>query len=58
MTPAEEAIITKLSELDNKIDMLNKNQAMMRPDIIEHILRILLQYWRDEQARHRERAWS
>jgi hypothetical protein len=57
MTPAEEAIITKLSELDNKIDMLNRNQATMRPDIIEHILRILQKRWSEEETRRRERCW-
>ncbi len=54
MTP--EDIVSILKNLDAKIDAIQKSQAAMRPDIIEHIMTILKARWKDEQARRRERT--
>lgn len=57
-SPEEEMdIVTILKNLDAKVDALQKSQATLRPDITEHILNILKERWKDEQARHRERGW-
>ena len=53
----EEEILTLLKNLDSKIDAIQRSQASLRPDIIEQILNILKQRWKDEQARRRERTW-
>lgn len=54
---AEEEIVTILKNLDAKVDAIQKSQATLRPDIIEQILDILKQRWKDEAARRRERTW-
>jgi hypothetical protein len=53
----EEEIVTILRNLDAKVDAIQKSQATLRPDIIEQLLDILKQRWKDEQARRRERAY-
>ena len=45
---AEEEIVTILKNLDAKVDAIQKSQATLRPDIIEQILDILKQRWKDE----------
>jgi len=52
-----EEIVTILKNLDAKIDSIQKSQATMRLDIIEHILTTLKARWKDGQARRRERTW-
>ena len=54
---SEEEIVTILKNLDAKVDAIQKSQATLRPDIIEQILDILKERWKDEQARRRERTW-
>lgn len=53
----DEEIVTMLRDLNAKVDSLQKNQATMIPDIIEHILNIFKQRWKEEQAKRRERTW-
>ena len=54
---SEEEIVTILKNLDAKVDAIQKSQATLRPDIIEPILDILKQRWKDEAVRRRERAY-
>ena len=54
---ADEEIVTMLRDLDAKVDAIQRSQAALRPDIIEHILDILKRRWKDEEARRRERPW-
>ncbi len=55
---SEEEIVTILRNLDAKVDAIQKSQATLRPDIIEQILDILKQRWKDEAVRRRERTWQ
>ncbi len=56
MTSNDE-IVTMLRDLKDKVDLLQRDQASIRSDIVEHILDILKQKWNDEAARRRERCW-
>ena len=58
MTSVEEDIVTILKNLDAKVDALQKSQATLSPDIIEVIMNILKERWRDESARRRERGYE
>lgn len=53
----EDEIVTILKNLDAKMDVIQKSQDRLGPDIIEHMVNILKQRWKDEQALRRERAW-
>jgi len=53
----EEEIVTMLRDLNAKVDALQRSQASIKPDIVEHILSILKSRWKDDQARRRERTW-
>lgn len=55
MTTAEEEIVTMLRDLNAKVDALQRSQAAMKPDIIDHIIRVLAGRWKEEQTRRRER---
>lgn len=50
-------IVTLLQDLSAKVDAIQRTQAAMKPDIIEHIFLILKQRWSDEAAKRRERCW-
>ena len=50
-------VVTLLQDLNAKVDAIQRNQATLRPDIIEHIVRLLAGKWKDEAARRRERTW-
>lgn len=53
----DEEIVTMLKDLNAKVDALQRNQALLRPDIIDHVIRILSRRWKDEEVRRREATW-
>lgn len=53
----EKLLVTILLDLSAKVDALQRSQASLKPEIVEHIYRILTRRWSDEAARRRERCW-
>ncbi len=51
----EEELVTILKDLKDKVDLMQRDQALIRPDIVEHVYRILKKRWSDEDIRRRER---
>ncbi len=53
----DEEIVTMLRDLNAKVDALQRAQATIKPDFVDHILRILAGRWKEEAAKRRERHW-
>jgi hypothetical protein len=51
-------IISLLQEVNTKVDALQKGQAKLRPDIVEHVCRILMNKWKEDAVKRRERCWD
>ena len=59
MTSEEETeIVTILRDINAKVDAMQRSQAAMKLDIVQNILDILKQKWKDEAAKRRERTWT
>ncbi len=54
---SEEEIVTMLKDLKDKVDLMQRDQASLRFDIVQHIYHLISKKWNDDETRRREKSW-